>query len=174
MAPFEYPVFYNFPPFFTIQPVEITRQKQLALWRQLLLSYTAAQKHQQIKLGDTNYPLFTNQSIQRRLTPADRKIVLDDLVASGHGEWKDATTVRVLQLPPAALATDIYTWAQSAGYIGQVCTVYELHSGEDVSGMSFEGIEEDVLRRALQILEDRGQCTLFKGETSQEDGIKFQ
>ena len=45
--------------------------------------------------------------------------------------------------------------------------------GEDVNGMSFQGADEELLRRALSILEDQGKCAIFKGETSQEDGIKF-
>jgi ESCRT-II complex subunit VPS25 len=63
--------------------------------------------------------------------------------------------------------------AQQNGYVGSVCTVYELHSGEDVNGMSFQGADEELLRRALAILEERGKCTIFKGDTSEEDGIKF-
>ncbi len=47
------------------------------------------------------------------------------------------------------------------------------YSGEDVNGMSFQGADEQLLRRALAILEDQGRCTMFKGETSSEDGIKF-
>jgi len=39
--------------------------------------------------------------------------------------------------------------------------------------MSFEGADEELLRRALSILEDQGKCTIFKGDTSSEDGIKF-
>ena len=46
-------------------------------------------------------------------------------------------------------------------------------TGEDVNGMSFEGADEELLRRALSILEDQGKCTIFKGETSSDDGIKF-
>ena len=46
-------------------------------------------------------------------------------------------------------------------------------SGEDVNGMSFQGADEELLRRALAILEDQGKCTMFKGESSSEDGIKF-
>ena len=71
------------------------------------------------------------------------------------------------------MASDIYTWAETNGYINNVCTVYELHSGEDVDGMSFDGCDEELLRRAMAILEDQGKCTMFKGETSSEDGIKF-
>ena len=39
--------------------------------------------------------------------------------------------------------------------------------------MSFQGADEELLRRAIGILEDQGKCTLFQGETSSEDGIKF-
>mmetsp|Transcript_2724 Transcript_2724/g.4207 ORF Transcript_2724/g.4207 Transcript_2724/m.4207 type:complete len:102 (+) Transcript_2724:423-728(+) len=33
------PDFYYFPPFFTIQPVLSTREKQLGQWRELILKY---------------------------------------------------------------------------------------------------------------------------------------
>ena len=33
------PDFYHFPPFFTIQPVLSTREKQLGQWRELILKY---------------------------------------------------------------------------------------------------------------------------------------
>ena len=94
---------------------------------------------------------------------------------SGHGEWEDNTKTRcrILWRKPEQLSSDIYAWAEANGYINSVCTVYELHSGEDVNGMSFEGADEELLRRALAILEDQGKCTMFKGETSSEDGIKF-
>jgi len=100
---------------------------------------------------------------------------MQDFIASGHGEWQDdrKTVCRILWRKPEQLAADIYHWAQANGHVGAVCTVYELHSGEDVSGMSFQGADEELLRRALQILQDQGKCTVFKGDTSEEDGIKF-
>ena len=42
-----------------------------------------------------------------------------------------------------------------------------------MNGMSFEGADEELLRRGLTILEGQGKCTMFKGEISSEDGIKF-
>eukprot|EP00980_Cylindrotheca_fusiformis_P004224 scaffold918_cov126-Cylindrotheca_fusiformis.AAC.3 len=170
---FEFPEFYNFPPFFTIQPVLATKEKQLALWRDLIVQYHTQHKLKTLKLYEC--PLWSNDSIQRSLNNEEVKIVADDLVAHGHGEWIDEskTTLRVLWRKPEELATDIYEWAIQNGNIGSVCTVYELHSGEDVNGMSFEGLDEELLRRALTILEDEGKCTIFKGDTSSEDGIKF-
>ena len=45
--------------------------------------------------------------------------------------------------------------------------------GEDVNGTSFQGADEQLLRRALEILEQQGKCTMFRGQVSSEDGIKF-
>eukprot|EP00521_Asterionellopsis_glacialis_P002415 CAMPEP_0195250504 /NCGR_PEP_ID=MMETSP0706-20130129/2735_1 /TAXON_ID=33640 /ORGANISM="Asterionellopsis glacialis, Strain CCMP134" /LENGTH=102 /DNA_ID=CAMNT_0040302479 /DNA_START=305 /DNA_END=613 /DNA_ORIENTATION=+ len=101
---------------------------------------------------------------------------MTDLVESGHGEWEDPavkTRCRILWRKPEQLASDIYEWAEANGFVGSVCTVYELHSGEDVNGMSFQGADEELLRRGLEILENQGKCTMFKGDTSSEDGIKF-
>ena len=167
------PDFYSFAPFFTIQPVLSSREKQLALWRELILRYHTDRKIRQLVVHDC--PLWKNEAIPRQLSPKDIQIVMDDFVQHGHGEWQDAnkTVCRILWRTPQQLATDIYTWAQTNGYINSVCTLYELHSGEDVHGMSFQGADEELLRRGLAILEQEGKCAVFKGETSEEDGIKF-
>lgn len=101
---------------------------------------------------------------------------MDDFIRSGHGEWEDPklrTRCRIMWRKPEQLASDIYDWADANGFIGSVCTVYELHSGEDVNGMSFQGADVELLRRALGILEHQGKCVLFSGESFEEDGIKF-
>ncbi|GKY95726.1 hypothetical protein MPSEU_000533400 [Mayamaea pseudoterrestris] len=171
---YEFPEFYHFPPFFTIQPVLATREKQLALWRQLILQY-----HTQLKLKTLvvhDCPLWRNVQIQRQLSLNDAMIVVQDFVNHGNGEWIDPdakTQCRILWRKPEQLATDIYHWAEQKGYVNTVITLYELHSGEDVNGMSFEGADEELLRRALSMLEQQGKCAVFKGETSSEDGIKF-
>ncbi|KAL7565288.1 hypothetical protein ACA910_014579 [Epithemia clementina (nom. ined.)] len=170
---FQFPEFYSFPPFFTIQPVLATKEKQLALWRELILNYHTKLKIKTLVVHEC--PLWKNTIIQRQLQPNEIQVVMDDFVRSGHAEWQDdnRTVARILCRKPEQLATDIYQWAEKNGYINSVCTVYELHSGEDVNGMSFQGADEELLRRALAILEQRGKCTIFKGETSEEDGIKF-
>jgi ESCRT-II complex subunit VPS25 len=121
-------------------------------------------------------PLWKNATIDRELNREEIQQVMEDFVKSGHGEWEDPelrTRCRIMWRKPEQLASDIYDWAVSNGYINSVCTVYELHSGEDVNGMSFQGADEELLRRALGILEEQGKCTIFQGETSSEDGIKF-
>ncbi|GMI20527.1 hypothetical protein TeGR_g14137, partial [Tetraparma gracilis] len=117
-----------------------------------------------------------NAAIDRALSEEGVRAVCGDLVECGHGEWEDSgrTRVRVLWLKPAQLASDLLAWAAERGVAGGgVCTLYELHSGEDVGGKSFEGADEELLRRAVGILEEAGKCALFKGDTSEEDGVKF-
>lgn len=170
---FEFPEFYSFPPFFTIQPNLTTREKQLSQWRELILNYHTSLKIKTLVVHDC--PLWKNAKIGRELNRDSILQVMDDFVKSGHGEWENdlKTRCRILWRKPEQLASDIYSWAEANGYINSVCTVYELHSGEDINGMSFEGADEELLRRALAILEQQGKCAIFKGENSEEDGIKF-
>jgi len=110
------------------------------------------------------------------LEPDEIRIVMEDFCQHGHGEWVDDGTqsrCMILWRQPKQFAADIYQWAEKNGFIGSVCTIYELHSGEDVDGTSFQGADEELFRRALAILEEQGKCVVFKGETSSEDGIKF-
>jgi ESCRT-II complex subunit VPS25 len=170
----QFPEFYSFPPFFTIQPVLSTREKQMGLWRELILRYHTQYRLKTLVVHDCQ--LWKNEDIGRELDAEGIHAVMADFIKSGHGEWEDddqKTRVRILWRKPEQLASDIYEWAVANCNIGSVCTVYELHSGEDVHGMSFQGADEELLRRALSILEDQGKCALFKGETSSEDGIKF-
>lgn len=167
-----------------MQPVLSSREKQLALWRELILNYHTANKVKTLVLHDC--PLWENAKINRRLSPEEIQRVVEDFCQHGHGEWLDdnsssstqqdgkrRTACRILWRKPEQLATDIYAWAEQNGHVNSVCTIYELHSGEDVNGMSFQGADEELLRRALAILQDRGKCTIFKGDSSSEDGIKF-
>jgi len=62
---FAFPDHYNFPPFFTLQTVQSTRQKQLALWRDLILRYHTFNKIKTLVVHDC--PLWANKSIDRSL-----------------------------------------------------------------------------------------------------------
>jgi ESCRT-II complex subunit VPS25 len=175
---YAYPDFYNFPPFFTIQPVLATREKQFALWRELILKYTATKKIKVLSIHDKE--LWVNKKITRQLSTDSIVQICNDFILHGHGEWLDTTndrnkqtSMRIFWKQPEQIASDIYVWAEQNRYINSIVTVYELHSGDDTNDSSFHNIDEDILRRALAILEQQGKCTIFQGDTSEEDGIKF-
>lgn len=154
-----------------------TREKQLKLWKQLIVDYHCFIKVSLCIIHDC--PLWSNPNIQRTLSKEDLKIILNYVVDTGSAEWVDSaatTTLRILWFTPQELASNIYVWARENGHLGSVVTLYELHSGDGdatAETSAFQGLEEELIRRALTILESEGKCTIFQGETSSEDGIKF-
>uniref|UniRef100_A0A3Q0RER3 Vacuolar protein-sorting-associated protein 25 n=1 Tax=Amphilophus citrinellus TaxID=61819 RepID=A0A3Q0RER3_AMPCI len=65
---FEWPWQYNFPPFFTLQPNVDTRQKQLAAWCSLALSYCRHHKLYTLDVMEAQEsPMFNNKKIERIL-----------------------------------------------------------------------------------------------------------
>jgi hypothetical protein len=174
------PEFWSFPPFFTfgtlshffdflltrffdlsflilsrIQPVQITRQKQLDLWKDLLLEYHMKRNIHSMTLAE--FPYFENQTINRKLNREGILAVIQHMIDSGkkllkcnwppnhlpclsqiwlgNAEWQDGnlSRVRIIWRTPEALAADIYSWARSNMYIGNIFTIYELLNNEDYS-----------------------------------------
>lgn len=85
---FEFPSYYNLPPFFSVQPILNTRKKQSQLWGDLILSWCRHHKIFELNVADASAtPLFHNASINRRLPPEGIVTFIDDLVAAGSAEW---------------------------------------------------------------------------------------
>ncbi|EDM06104.1 rCG34029, isoform CRA_c [Rattus norvegicus] len=70
---FEWPWQYRFPPFFTLQPNVDTRQKQLAAWCSLVLSFCRLHKQSSMTVMEAQEsPLFNNVKLQRNLEWLDK------------------------------------------------------------------------------------------------------
>ncbi len=63
MDSFEFPAVWSLPPFFTLQPVEETKQKQTIMWIDLIIQF---QKHTRSKSISVHSPIFTNKNIDRK------------------------------------------------------------------------------------------------------------
>lgn len=145
----------------------------MKLWQTLILNWH--KQHQVSILNVAESLIFENTDIQRSLSMAGREAVMLHLIRTGHAEWEDDTQqrCRVFWKHPSAWAAELYDLAQARGMLNNVYTVYELHSGEDMVGTAFEGMEEWIIRRALRILEDNGKVVVYEGSTPDEDGVKF-
>lgn len=64
-----------------IQPVQVTRQKQLDLWKDLLLEYHMKGNIHTMTLAE--FPYFENQTINRKLNREGVLAVIQHLIASG-------------------------------------------------------------------------------------------
>lgn len=156
---FTWPDIYSFPPFFTLQPVDATRAKQLEQWRQLLLAWAAA--HKATSLTVKEWPYWTNRAIGRTLSDDGIAAVLDYMVTSGSGEWEDPgakSRFRVFVRTPADVAAALHEAVVKRGMTtaGNIYTLYELHSGGALAGTEFDGMDPGILMRALEVMERSG------------------
>ncbi|KAJ8628974.1 hypothetical protein MRB53_022297 [Persea americana] len=171
---FKLPHFFNYPPYFTLQPVRDTREKQVQLWKELILDYCRSQKIFIIGL-DEDFPLFTNPVIERTLSHEAREVFLSALVSEGRAEWIDKGHKKclILWLRIQDWADCILNFVKENGFEDGVMTVEEIRSGIESRGTELAGIDRTVLMRALRLLEQKGKATIFKGTSADDEGVKF-
>ncbi|XP_009421049.1 vacuolar protein sorting-associated protein 25-like isoform X2 [Musa acuminata AAA Group] len=169
---FKLPQFFNFPPFFTLQPVKETREKQVQVWKQLLLDYCRSQKIFVIGLEE-DFPLFSNPVIERSLSHEAREVFLSALISEGHAEWmdKDHRKCLMLWLRLQEWADYILNFVKDNGLQDGVMTIEEMRSGTETHELA--GIDRGLLLRVLRLLEQKGKATIFKGTSADDDGVKF-
>ncbi|KAK6856241.1 ESCRT-II complex- vps25 subunit [Apiospora arundinis] len=199
---FDFPREYHFPPFFTRQTNVNTHRAQLEKWSSLILAYCAHHKLYKLSLSasaattnnnDNNNnnnnaeanaeDLFHNRKLNRRLSIADAREVLEFMRKEGRAEFVgggDSSSnakegggdvAWIYWKTPEEWAKELESWVDETAQKGTVLTVYELTQGEATRGSAFHGLDRDVLQKALQVLVKRGKAQIFGQEDSQ--GVKF-
>lgn len=174
MADLKLPDFFNYPPYFTLQPVRDTREKQVQVWKELILNYCKHHKIFIISLEE-EFPLFSNPAIDRKLSYEAKKVFLSALVSEGRAEWLDKGQKKCL-----ILWRRIQDWAEyilkfvhENGLEDGVMTLEEIRAGVESRGTELAGIDRILLIRALKLLEQRGKAVIFKGTSTDDEGVKF-
>lgn len=174
LGDFKLPNFFNYPPYFTLQPVRETREKQIQLWKELILEYCKTQKIFVVSLEE-DFSLFSNPVIERSLSHEAREAFLSGLVAEGRAEWLDKSHRKCLVLWHRIQdwADIIVRFVKDYGLEDSVMTVEELRTGVESQGTELHGMDRTVLLRALKLLENKGKLALFKGSSTDDEGVKF-
>lgn len=174
LGDFKLPHFFNYPPYFTLQPVRETREKQVQLWKELILDYCRSQKVFIIGLEE-EFPLFSNPVIERSLSHEARGVFLSALVAEGRAEWMDKSHKKclILWLRIQDWADHIIKFVKDNGLEDSVMTVEDIRTGIESRGTELAGIDRGVLMRALRLVEQKGKAAIFKGSSTDDDGVKF-
>ncbi|KAI0391934.1 ESCRT-II complex, vps25 subunit [Xylariaceae sp. FL0594] len=85
---FQFPREHHFPPFFTRQPNQSTRRSQLIKWTTLILSYCSFHRITKLSLSSpAAEALFANKRIDRRLSLADVREIIDFMRRDGRAEY---------------------------------------------------------------------------------------
>ncbi|KAL0371933.1 UNVERIFIED_CONTAM: Vacuolar protein sorting-associated protein 25 [Sesamum calycinum] len=155
-----------------LQPVRETREKQIQLWKELILDYCRTQKIFVVGL-DEDFPLFSNPVIERSLSHEAREAFLSALVLEGRAEWLDKSHKKCLILWHRIQdwADLIISFVKDNGLEDGVMTVEEIRSGVESRGTELHGMDRTILMRALKHLEHRGKLALFKGTSADDEGI---
>jgi ESCRT-II complex subunit VPS25 len=163
----------DYPPLYTLQPVLSTREKQLEMWRSIILQQCGEKTTMVIDIA--SYPTFTNEKIKRSLDREGRLAVCEALVKTGQGEWEDPATksrLRVYGRTADAWAAIIYDWAKATARTGgSICTLFEIHSWEDSDSLA--GLHPEICLKALRVLEKSGKAQVYLASVVDETGVKF-
>lgn len=151
--------------------------KQAELWGSVILGYC---QHKRIFALDIDAAektvLFNNESIKRKLNKEAITFFLDHLVGQGKAEWTDKRAKKrciIFWRTPNEWADIIWKWVFDHGYTDSVLTVFELQHGDTSEGTEFHEIDDDILRRALAVIEKNKKCEIIRGSSSDTDGVKF-
>ncbi|KAL5980370.1 Vacuolar protein-sorting-associated protein 25 [Asimina triloba] len=137
-------------------PVRDTREKQVQLWKELILDYCRSQRIFVIGVEE-DFPLFANPYIERRAEWLDK----------GHKKCL------ILWLRIQDWADRILQFVRENGLEDGVTTVEEIRYGIESRGTELAGIDHTVLMRALRLLEQKGKAAIFKGTSADDEGVKF-
>lgn len=182
-----FPSIYSFPPFFTKQLNPQTCSHQFKLWQDLILSYCKFHRLFKIELNPntSNFELFYNASISRKLSIETIREIADLMVKSGTADYDPPrlpTSNQTLSnhliiyfYPITHWSNLIYDYIVSNGLTNSIMTLYELTSDE--VNVELRGLDEFVLRKALGLLVKQGKAKTFKGTVDgiggESDGVKF-
>ncbi|KAL9648971.1 hypothetical protein ABK040_008351 [Willaertia magna] len=172
---FHFPTIYSLPPFFSLQRIEETREKQSKLWCDLILKYCEHYKIYVLNVDKyENVDLFFNQKIKRKLQRDGIIYVLDDLVTKERAEWLDKKKKDLIFIywrTPQEWADLIIKFVEENGLNNTVCTFFELLEGETGESSCFHQMDKEMFKKALKVLEKRGKAEMF--QSNDNEGVKF-
>lgn len=136
MDGYKFPPFHSFPPSFTRQPVEATREKQTELWCDLIRDYCRVKRIFWLDVSKAHESsLFSNAAIDRRLSDEDIRYFLGQLVARGDAEWDpDRKRCLVFWRRPSDWGELIYHWVDETARNGELLTIHEIRKSHTTVG----------------------------------------
>ncbi|TNV77875.1 hypothetical protein FGO68_gene12395 [Halteria grandinella] len=172
------PDLHSQPFFYTIQLNQDTRERQLKLWAEILLSYAKSQG----KMGYSVQELYesegvcVNKKVNRRLSIEAVGKVMEYMVEKGLADYSadDGTKDKVFiyAKPLQTIATAIFTWADRNCKIGSVETLVDLREDSSVKGEIFHMLDIKIIEKACLALQKEGKAEVFELDVSGLEGTK--
>eukprot|EP00826_Nyctotherus_ovalis_P047355 TRINITY_DN543_c0_g1_i12.p2 TRINITY_DN543_c0_g1~~TRINITY_DN543_c0_g1_i12.p2 ORF type:complete len:182 (-),score=77.46 TRINITY_DN543_c0_g1_i12:48-593(-) len=162
--PYNFPEYYNWPCFFTIQLNKETKQTQLKLWEELISKYSEAKKIHTWGVTELfSSELCHNKELSRRLTRSDFDAVLDYMLKSGAAAYstsaKDKITVYYKTVKDYADA--IYKWALETGRMNSVESIVDIATSSENNTEIFYKVPVEIIKSACEELQKQRKAEVF-------------
>jgi ESCRT-II complex subunit VPS25 len=187
----EWPWQYSFPPFYTLQPNEDTKKKQVDAWSDLIIKYCKEKRIYQLDLAEaSNTELFNNKQIERKCSPELLNEIFEHLIKNNRAEWILTPNVSSKNLKNVSPNTSIrkcfiywhtlnewanliYDYVNRNGLQNSVCTFYELTESNDCRKEEFFNLDKSILKKALNILNGQKKAEIIYLDENTDEGVKF-
>lgn len=170
---YSFPQFWYYPPYFTVQPIAETFEKQKRLWSKLILDWCKTTRTFIIDIHSENTRVFSNKSIDRHLDAWERRLFLDVLCEEGKAQWLDdrKDVCLILWKSIEAWADDIYAWCKLTGEtVILVDDLADAQQGSDIHGLP----SDHIILPAVSVLERRRLVKRFTPKSGKKAmGIKI-
>ena len=162
--------YLNFPPFFTLQPHQKTQELQMTKWGEILKDYFLKNKISKIEDYEIyNLEIFKNESISRSLSRDFISQLFIFLAKIGTVE-KSGSKFLFFSRNLQEFSEDIENYVRKIGAENAIFSLHELIF--DSKNQTFEKVDEQIILKALNILQGKGKCLVFEGKDG-EKGVKF-
>ncbi|EDR23543.1 vacuolar protein-sorting-associated protein, putative [Entamoeba dispar SAW760] len=172
---FEIPEFAKFPPFYTVQPVDKTKNRQLQLWSQLVLKYCEYIKKPIMKQSEFNkLPIFNNEELHRLLVNRIKMNVLGALSEIGIELVKEfmvsnkqivdlnkSNKLIILYKPLIEWGKELYEYGNCRGLIGRSGTFFSIENDED---SVFYQLDDELLIEGFNAVKEQGKMKLAESK----------
>ncbi|GAB1227252.1 hypothetical protein ENUP19_0328G0047 [Entamoeba nuttalli] len=160
---FEIPEFAKFPPFYTIQQVNKTKNHQLQLWSQLVLKYCECIKKPIMKQSEFNkLPIFNNEELHRTLSESGIELVKEFMVNNNKiMDLNKSSKLIILYKPLREWGKELYEYGNSKGLIGQSDTFFSIENDKE---SVFYQMDDELLIEGLNSIKEQGKMRLAQHE----------
>lgn len=158
----------SFPPIFTLQLNATTRRRQLEFWSEYLSNNVG-----EFRVSCSS-PLFECEDIDRKLSDEFISKLFEYIIDQGLGEPEaGGSAIFFYKRRIPEWADSVHAWAVKCGRLNSVESIFNMCNGPDCQDETFYAMPEEIMRRVLRILEERGKCELITVNSSDITGVKF-
>lgn len=169
---------YGWPPFYTLQPVRKTQEKQLDLWVERVLQKSRMESpfYLYVDPHSTSFACFEVDSLDRQVSIPLRRKIIEELVDRKVAKYisDDRAGIEVFPYPKDEIIVSLVQYVNNSQLFNVVLTVFECFFDEKVKQEIFYGLHEGFIKEILMQLKDTNQLLIFNpSHPFHEWGLKF-